>query len=290
MDFLRDHERMLDLPIEIEDGHFVVDVPLPRSNQQLTMLPSKPRARRGASLRDEVAPLDQQLLDEIVSGLQTSADVQQEVAELSSTLPAADLPTAIRRLEDSTGVDTAALRKDIAQRREPLRVELPDQTEFVFPVPPAVRKTVVAESPVALYVKPSGQREAVDVRATVMRKFFIQDRRLHVDPVERTPGDRFELERNYEFRFSGAEPAQSAVILAAWALGYDFGVLARFATSTSTLKAAPAEVDEVIGWARLARAVADAVMATEESPYRPRGADSLASDSTTIISKEVEVQ
>jgi hypothetical protein len=271
LSFLRDHERLLDLPIEVDDGQFIVDVPLPRRGQQLVLVPSRPRSPRGASLREEAEPVDQQLVGEVVSALQASAEAAQAVAELSSTLPAADLAGAIRHLEASTGVDAGALRRDIAKRRDTLRVELPNQTDFLFPVPPAVRKTVVAESPVALFLQPPACRHAIDLVATVLRKLCIYEAPVHPDPGERRPADRFELERSYEFRLVGFTPAQHAVIAAAWALGYDVGVLARYATSTSTLKAAPAEVDEVIGWTQLVRAVAASILDAAASPYRTVG-------------------
>jgi hypothetical protein len=68
------------------------------------------------------------------------------------------------------------------------------------------------------------------------------------------------------------------VLVAAWALGCDVGLVARYATSTSTTKAAPAEVDEALGWSRLVQQVVEAMLAAEATPYRQYEVDRGGSD------------
>jgi hypothetical protein len=267
LSFLEDFGGLLDLPIDVEEGLYVVDIEIPKTNQQPTLLPVRPRQPRGARLGEQPSDLDQQLVDEIATRLQVVADVEQQLIELTSTSSAAALPEETRRLQDSIEVDLAALRKSISTRDEPLIVRLPDQREFGFPPPPPLRRTVVAEAPTAIYVQPRKRRESVDLSGPIVHKVFAHDGCNRTDTAVGRSDDLFELHRSYSFRFAGVTPGQHAVIVAAWALGCDVGLVARYATSTSTVRPAPAEVDEVLSWARLVQRVAEGVLAAASTPY-----------------------
>ncbi len=268
LSFLEDCTDLLDFRIAVEDGLYVVDVPIPRENQQITTTAPTRRARRGARLREELSPLDRQLLDDIALTLNAILSAREGVIQVSSSTCASDLQDAHRELQESTKVRLAAIRKDVATRNEPLIVRLPDQREFGFRIPPAVRRTVVAESPAVLYVQASAQGESVDLHGPVAYKASPPDASTSRDELEEQQADGFEVGRQYDFRFSSLTPAQRAVLVAAWALGCDVGLVARYATSTTTTKAAPAEVDEVLGWSRLVHQVVEALLAAVATPYR----------------------
>lgn len=268
LSFLEDCTGLLDFRLAIEDGLYVVDVPIPRENQQITTTTPARRGRRGARLREEPSELDLQLLEDIALTLNAISDTRDRVIELSSSTCATELQDSHRELQESTKIKLAAIRKDVATRTEPLVVRLPNQREFGFRVPPAVRRTVVAETPAVLYVQASAQGESVDLHGPVAYKAPAPDASVADDVSEGQQSDGFKVGRQYGFRFSGLTSAQRAVLVAAWALGCDVGLVARFAASTTTTKAAPAEVDEVLAWSRLVHQVIEALLAAVATPYR----------------------
>lgn len=268
LSFLQDGEFLRKARIFVEDGGYVAELQVPQRNSQIPLLPQHKRPRRAANLREEEPEVDQELVKNIISSLETSQEASRKLADLANTVSAEDFPAAVESLERELEVDSAPILKDIATRKEHLKAEFVGQGEFSFPAPPAVRKTVVAEKPDALYLRPSISRASLDLAATVKRANVDEESPPHGTPADQRTQDHFHVERSYEFRFDAGTPAQRAVISAAWALGLDLGLLARHATSTCTLKAAPAEVDEVLAWSRLIRQVVDAMLAAASDPYR----------------------
>jgi hypothetical protein len=283
LSFLQDDDRLRKARVLVEDGSYIAEVEVPQRDRQIPLLPPGRRPRRAANLREEEPAVDQELVRGIISSLEASQEASQKFADLANSVPAEDLPIAVKSLERELAVDSAPVLRDIAMRKEPLKFELVGQGEFAFPAPPAVRKTVVSEKSVALYLRPSISKANLDLPATVKQKSAEGEPPPEGPPADQRTLDCFNVERSYEFRFDGGTPAQRALISAAWALGLDLGVLARYATSTSTLKAAPAEVDEVLAWSRLTQQVVDAMVAAASDPYRrpapsARDADGRQSD------------
>lgn len=268
LSFLQDDERLRKARVFVEDGSYVAEIEVPQRNRQIPLLPPSRRPRRAANLREEVPEVDQELVKGIISSLETSQEASQRLADLASRVPVEELPAAVKGLERELAVDGGPVLKDIATRKEPLKFELVGQGEFAFPAPPAVRKTVVSEKPVALYLKPSASKANLDLPAAVKQKIAEGEAPPESPSADQWTVNGFSVDRSYEFRFDGATPAQRALISASWALELDLGVLARYATSTSTMKAAPAEVDEVLAWSRLTQQVVEAMLAAASNPFR----------------------
>ena len=267
LQFLEDAEGVLDLPLLIEDDQIHVSVKIPSTGNQLPLVPRKP-VRRGARLRREDDPIDQKLVDEIVAAVTASAEAERHFAELANTIGPAQLQDAVQDFERKTGVRTAALREHILAGAEPFVVDVSGQHCIDFFLPSTIRKTSVSEEQVALYIKPNGGKTNVDFSGRVRKKLAIHAAPPPESQEERLPSDRFELERSYPLRFIDLQPAQHAVLAAAWALALPLGVIARFAVSCATLNPAPAEVDEVISWRALVQTVGAAIAAAGETPIR----------------------
>lgn len=267
LQFLEDEEGVLDLPLLVKDDQIHVSVKVPSTGNQVPLIPRKP-VRRGARLRREDDPIDQKLVDEIGAAVTASAEAERHFAELANTTSAAQLQDAVQDFERKTGIRTANLREHILAGAEPFMVDVAGQHCINFSVPSSIRKTSVEKEQVALYIKPSGAKTNVDFSGRVRKKLAIHRTPQPEGQDERLPADRFELDRSYLLRFIDVQPAQHAVLAAAWALELPMGLIARYAVSCSTLRAAPAEVDEVISWRALVQTVCDAIAVAAETPIR----------------------